>query len=62
VDNEADFQLVTKVYENLYRNDKPFLMEDVLYYLSQHPEVADMNRAFIGLEGYRALWNKGDKS
>jgi len=58
VDNEEDFQLVTNIYENLYRDDKPFLMKDILNYLSQHPEIANMNSAFIGLEGYQTLWNK----
>ncbi len=58
VDNESDFQLVTKVYEHLFRDEKPFLMEDILRFLDRHPEIADLNKAFIGREGYQKLWNE----
>lgn len=56
VDNEADFQLVSQVYEALYQENKPFLMADILNYLDSHPELSASNRAFIGKEGYRGLW------
>ena len=56
VDYEADYQLVSQVYEALYREDKPFLMADILHYLESHPELAAINQAFIGKEKYRELW------
>ena len=62
VDNEADFLLVSKVYENLYRDDEPFLMNDILNYLARHPEIVALNEAFIGQEGYQALWNEEQKT
>ena len=62
VDNESDFQLVTRVYEYLFQDEKPFLMEDILHFLAHHPEIADLNRSFIGQEGYQKLWNEGDKN
>ena len=61
VDNEADFQLVSQVYEALYREDKLFLMADILNYLAQHPEIAKMNQDFIGKEGYREIWEPTGK-
>ena len=62
VDNETDFQLVAKVYETLYSEGKPFLMEDILNFLAHHPEIAALNNAFIGQEGYQALWNEEHKT
>jgi len=59
VDNEADFQLVSHVYEALYREDEPFLMSDILGYLASHPELAAINQAFIGKEGYLEVWEPG---
>ncbi len=56
VDNEADFQLVSQIYEALYREDMPFLMADILRYLASHPELAAINQSFIGQEGYLKLW------
>lgn len=61
VDSEADFQLVSQVYEALFREDKPFLMADILNYLAQHPELARMNQDLIGKEGYRELWESAEK-
>jgi len=61
VDNEADFQLVSQVYEALFQEDKPFLMADILDYLNDHPELAESNQMFIGEEGYRELWEPAPK-
>ncbi len=56
VDNEADLQLVSRVYEALYREDRPFLMSDILHYFTNHPELAEVNKHFVGQEGYLELW------
>lgn len=58
VDYEADFELVSEIYEALYREDEPFLMDDVIKFLASHPELATMNQCYIGKEGYQALWKK----
>jgi spore coat polysaccharide biosynthesis protein SpsF len=62
VDNEADFKLVSHVYEALYREDEPFLMADILRYLTRHPDLAAMNKEFIGREGYLELWKTEGQS
>jgi len=56
VDNEADFALVTQVYRALYRPERPFLMADILAYLADHAELAALNQAFVGREGYLDVW------
>jgi len=62
VDNEADLRLVRQVYEALHREDAPFLMDDVLRYFASHPELAEINRAFIGQEGYLEFWESTQRS
>ncbi len=52
VDDEKDLEFVTKIYENLYRKNKVFLMKDVLYFLAAHPEIAAINKGAIRDEGY----------
>ena len=56
VDNEADFELICKVYEALYHEERPFLMEDILRFFASNPDLAEANRDFIGQEGYAELW------
>lgn len=62
VDCETDFQLVSRIYEALYREDRPFLVADILEYLSRHPELAAANQSLIGAEGYQELWTPGKHS
>ena len=57
VDNEVDFRVVSEVYATLYREDRPFLIKDILAYLSNRPDLVAANRDFIGKEGYAKLWD-----
>ena len=56
VDTEADFTLISQIYEALYPANHAFGMEDVLRFLAAHPELAATNEAFIGKEGYLDVW------
>jgi len=56
VDNEADFDVIARIYGALYRADRAFVMDDVLRYLAAHPELAATNEGFIGKEGYLEVW------
>jgi spore coat polysaccharide biosynthesis protein SpsF len=56
VDNEADFALVSQVYEALYPQNEFFLMQDILEFLARNPAVGDLNQSFVGDEGYEAFW------
>jgi len=57
VDNESDFDMVSRIYAALYREDRPFLMRDILGFVASHPQIAAGNRAFIGREHYQEVWN-----
>jgi spore coat polysaccharide biosynthesis protein SpsF (cytidylyltransferase family) len=56
VDNEADFEVITRIYDALYRPNRVFHVEDVLHFLAAHPELAAANEAFVGKEGYLDVW------
>jgi spore coat polysaccharide biosynthesis protein SpsF len=60
VDHAADFEVVQKVYEALWKPDKPFLMKDILGYFAAHPEVRALNEHFVGKEGYQKVWNPNE--
>jgi spore coat polysaccharide biosynthesis protein SpsF len=62
VDNEADFELIARIYDALYRPDGVFRMDGVLQYLAAHPELAATNEAFVGKEGYLDVWQGSEKS
>jgi spore coat polysaccharide biosynthesis protein SpsF len=56
VDQEEDFSLISEIYGALHRENEPFGMNEVLAYLSRRPELAAVNQALRGQEGYAALW------
>lgn len=58
VDTEADLRLARRVYEALHREDKPFVMADILAYLRDQPQLTLHNRHLIGEEGYSQIWTK----
>jgi spore coat polysaccharide biosynthesis protein SpsF (cytidylyltransferase family) len=57
VDHAADLEVVRRVYHDLYRPDRPFGLRDILAYFEAHPELQQINQAFIGHEGYDKVWN-----
>ncbi|MEI7816330.1 MAG: glycosyltransferase family protein [Desulfuromonadales bacterium] len=59
VDNDADFVLVSKIYEALYSEEHIFLMDDVLELLKGRPDICEMNSEFIGKEEYEKVWQAG---
>lgn len=61
VDNEADFELIARVYDALDRPGRAFGMDEVLRYLAAHPELAATNEGFIGKEGYLDVWQGSEK-
>jgi spore coat polysaccharide biosynthesis protein SpsF len=61
VDNEADFELIARIYEALYRADRVFGMDEVLQFLAAYPELAAANQAFVGKEGYLDVWQGTEK-
>ncbi len=51
VDTQADFDFVTKVFEQLYPTNPSFNKDDVLTLLAQHPEFLEINKGGTGYEG-----------
>jgi spore coat polysaccharide biosynthesis protein SpsF len=57
LDNAEDFQLIKKIYDELYPRNPFFGMQDVLLLLKAHPEWSNENKHLIGSEGYEEFWN-----
>ncbi|NJD08277.1 MAG: hypothetical protein FIA97_17530 [Methylococcaceae bacterium] len=56
VDNEADYQLIDRVYRH-FAPDGLFGLPDILELLQRHPELAALNSAYIGSEGYAQFYD-----
>jgi spore coat polysaccharide biosynthesis protein SpsF len=52
VDEAEDFEFITAVYEAIYPTDPNFSMDDVLEFISSHPELSSKNAKFRRNEGY----------
>lgn len=48
LDEPADYALITRVFEHLYPHKPDFTVEDVVQYLLQNPDVAQINSAVVG--------------
>lgn len=53
LDEKADFTFIKTVFEALYPEDPDFHMEDVIRFLSDNPEVEDINGDIMRNEGYK---------
>ncbi|NDI84638.1 cytidylyltransferase domain-containing protein [Undibacterium crateris] len=51
VDNPEDFELVSRIYFNLYRQNPHFTTEDVLALISKEPELFNINQHLERNEG-----------
>lgn len=55
VDHPEDFELVTKIYESLYSERRPFLLSDVMKFLEKNPGLLDLNRKWTEAQNYRSV-------
>lgn len=55
VDHPEDFELVTKIYESLYSEGRPFELADIMKFLENNPGLVDLNRKWTEAEDYRAV-------
>lgn len=67
VDTDRDFEVVTQVYDALYGRKDIFLMDDVIEFLANNPQIEKLNENDIRNEGYmKSVANdyviKGDES
>lgn len=58
VDEPADFEFVSRIYEELYPTNPNFGMRDVLAFLDQHRELTTLNHHFERNEGYEKSLRK----
>lgn len=62
VDTQADFDFVTRIYEQLYTANPSFNKDDVLALLAQHPEFLEINKGGTGYEGLAKSLEEDKKS
>lgn len=44
LDTEEDFRVISKIYNKLFVNQEYFLLKDVVKFLENNPEIADINK------------------
>jgi len=55
VDHPEDFELVTKIYEAVYNEGRPFELSDVMNFLKNNPGLVDLNREWTEADNYRTV-------
>src|SRR3990167_4736809 len=58
VDYKEDFDLIRKIYKELYFKNKFFGLSDIISLVKDRPEFLKINQRYIGQEGYEKLWKK----
>lgn len=52
IDYEKDYQFIKKVYEELYKNNPLFGLDEILQLLKDKPEIAEINKKYLGKYWY----------
>lgn len=52
VDDDKDFQVVSEVFRNLYKEGEIFHLRDILDFLNRSPELLEVNKHTIRNDGY----------
>lgn len=53
VDTDKDYEMISMIYNELYRDGQFFKTQDVLEVLIRHPEIEEINANTIRNEGYK---------
>lgn len=53
IDYPEDYQLIKKVFEELYPSNPEFSLNDILILLEQKPEIKMINEKYVGVNWYR---------
>ena len=53
MDHADDFRLISKIYESLYQAYKPFLLDEVIEFLDNNPDLLELNRSIAQTHSYR---------
>jgi len=57
LDYEEDLEFARKVYSGIYKGEV-FLLEDILSFLKENPQVSDLNKGIVRNEGYMKSLNE----
>src|SRR5262249_54088410 len=55
IDYEEDYRFIAAVYDELYAEDRPFSVEDILALLEARPDIYALNAAHRGAFWHREL-------
>ena len=58
IDFEEDYQFIQRVYDELYKNNSSFGLNDILQLLNNRPEIAAINQKFLGKYWYENHLNE----
>jgi len=47
LDYPEDFEVIKKIYENLYEKNRLFGLEDVVKFLEANPQILDINKQHV---------------
>ena len=60
LDEPDDYTLLSKIFEKLYRPDRPFFTHEILNFLHENPKLLTINQDIVRNEGYlKSLKNDG---
>ncbi len=57
LDHKEDLNLIEKIYDGLYKEDKCFSLKDIIKFIESNPKLIETNKDFIGKEEYEKIWN-----
>lgn len=61
LDNKEDYKLISAIYEKLYKENDFIRLENVVKFLSENPDLADLNSHIKRNEGYKKSLDKDKK-
>ena len=52
LDVSNDYELLSRIFDSLYRVNSPFLSHEILQFLKRNPELSEINNKVVRNEGY----------
>ena len=52
LDESNDYELLSKIFNELYRLDSPFLTHEILQFIQNNPKLSEINAQIVRNEGY----------
>lgn len=53
LDEKEDYEFISRIYKNFYKKTPAFGMEEILEFLTDHPEIEKINKRISRDEGYQ---------